>query len=298
MTFSQQIKTELCKKVKRNKIESLAVLFGILSMSKDYGKNNIVIYSEFEQGIYYSADLVKSFFNSSDIEIEDVSGDKSGLFCALIYENDVIRRIYSRFGKTIAQNIGKGKMLYNREVAAAFLAGVFIACGTVSDPNKEYHLELVVGDSSKCDAVLQIANECGIGLKLQKRRGKPLLYTKGSETMEDFLTLIGAMGCSLEIMNVKVIKEIRSKINRENNCFSGNSTKSANAAAKQLAAINKLMADKRLYSLSQKVIDAANLRMEYPEESLSQLAEMSEGKFTKSSLNRCYSKIILISEET
>ena len=120
------------------------------------------------------------------------------------------------------------------ENTGLFLRGAFIACGVVSDPNKEYHLEFSVGSSEKSEALRRLINESGMNIKSSTRKGKSLLYTKDSEGISDILTFMGAMISSMEIMNAKIYKDLRNNVNRKVNCESANIEKTVSASRKQL----------------------------------------------------------------
>ena len=120
------------------------------------------------------------------------------------------------------------------ENTGLFLRGAFIACGAVSDPNKEYHLEFATGSEEKSQALCRLINESGMNIKSSTRKGKSLLYTKDSEGISDILTFMGAMISSMEIMNAKIYKDLRNNVNRKVNCESANIEKTVSASRKQL----------------------------------------------------------------
>ncbi len=172
-----------------------------------------------------------------------------------------------------------------------FVRGVFIASGTISDPEKGYHLEFAIPDTAKYAKLSEILLEEGIALKSTVRRGVSSLYVKNSEEIEDFLTYIGASGYSIQIMDAKIVKEIRNNENRKSNCDAANIYKSTGAAANIIKIINSLIADGKLDGLPEQLKTTAILRVENPEMSLTELAGVHEPPITKSGLFHRLSKI-------
>lgn len=119
-----------------------------------------------------------------------------------------------------------------------YLRGIFLVCGLVANPEKGYQLELFLHDESKCRTLLSMIEEHGMGAKLSSRRGSSFLYIKESEKISDMLTYMGAMMQAMEIMNVKIYKEVRNNVNRSVNCEAANLDKTIAAAQKQADDIN------------------------------------------------------------
>lgn len=120
------------------------------------------------------------------------------------------------------------------ENTGLFLRGVFLSCGIVSSPDREYHLEFTLGTEEKAEKICRLMNESGMNIKKSRRREKHILYTKDSEGISDILTYIGAMLSSMEIMNAKIYKGVRNNVNRAVNCESANIEKTVAASRKQL----------------------------------------------------------------
>jgi len=184
--------------------------------------------------------------------------------------------------------------------AKAFFVGAFIKNGTISDPAKEYQLEFVLSDEDKAAKLLATLYRNGFIFKISQRRKSYVVYTRNSETIEDFLATIGAQSTCLEIMSNKVVKDIRNRVNRIRNCETANIAKAAKASNEHIEAIETLMANGKYEFLSDDLKNIAELKMENPELSLSELAALCDPPLTKSSLNRRLKKIcdLAKSEET
>ena len=124
-----------------------------------------------------------------------------------------------------------------------------------------------------------------------------MLYFKQSNSIEDFLTLLGAPVAAMDIMEAKVEKELNNKVNRRCNCDDANTSKVVDAAQEQLAAIRRLEDSGRLESLPQKLLQAARARQENPESSLTELAGLMEPPITKSSMSHRLRRLVELSEE-
>ena len=157
---------------------------------------------------------------------------------------------------------------------AAFLRGAFFAGGSITDPQKRYHLELTTSHLQVSRELNSLLQECGYPPKSLSRGGSLITYFKQSDQIEDFLTLIGAPVAAMNVMSAKLEKDLRNSVNRRLNCDSANLDKAVEAAQEQMEAIRRLREDGRLNGLPDKLKQAAMLRLENPEDTLSQLAEL------------------------
>jgi len=154
----------------------------------------------------------------------------------------------------------------------AFIRGVFLAGGFVSNPIKKYHLEIItphVALSRQIDALLR---EMDLPPKNTSRSGHRVLYYKDSTLIEDFLTLCGAQIRAMELMDAKIEKSVRNDINRRVNCETANLSKTVETGAAQCEAIRRLKSSPMWDELSEPLKQTANLRLEHPEDTLAELA--------------------------
>ena len=168
---------------------------------------------------------------------------------------------------------------------ASFLRGAFLAGGSVTDPRKGYHLELATSHHSVSREMLALMREEDFSPKDAQRKGNSVIYFKQSESIENFLTAVGAPLSAMEVMNAKLEKDLRGSVNRRVNCDAAN-------LDKVLEAIRRLERDKVLEKLPDKLQEAARLRMDHPEDTLSQLAERCDPPVTKSALNHRLRKLV------
>lgn len=166
------------------------------------------------------------------------------------------------------------------------IAGIFLACGSVNNPEKKYHLEFVMPDIQLCnDFGLLLIENYSILAKQTERKRAQIVYIKESENIIDLLTIMGATNSSLEFINVKMMKELRNKINRAVNCDNANIEKTLRAAEKQVADIELIEETIGLSSLPEPLKEMAELRYENPDISLKDLGALADPPISRSGVN-------------
>ena len=170
-----------------------------------------------------------------------------------------------------------------------------MAGGSVTDPEKRYHLELATSHLRVSREVKHLMEEVGFAPKCVTRAGSHVLYFKQSDQIEDFLTTLGAPVCAMGIMEAKVEKDLRNGVNRRVNCETANLGKAVDAAQEQLAAIRRLK-ERGLYEeLPQKLKETAQLRQDHPEATLLELSQMQDPPVSKSAINHRMRKLLDLS---
>ena len=174
-----------------------------------------------------------------------------------------------------------------------FLKGIFLACGRVSDPEKQYNLEFALSERiEKLDVFL---NSIGISLKHIRRRNEEILYSKHSGVVEDFFAAAGMNTTAFDLMNSKIENEIRNNVNRVRNCETNNILKAVSSSMKQIAAIEELERANLLSTLPEELEVTARLRLNHKDLSLAQLSSISVPPISKSGISHRLNKIIDIS---
>lgn len=173
----------------------------------------------------------------------------------------------------------------------AFLRGVFMAGGSVSRPAGDYHLEIVTENEELARLIVKIMHGFSLSAKMTDRKNNYIVYLKDGDHITDFLSLIGAHQALLEFENVRIVKDMRNQVNRRVNCETANLNKVIRASVLQVACIRYLQEHGRYYLLPEKLKEAAELRLRYPDISLNELVEYTEGTVGKSGLNHRLKKI-------
>ncbi len=177
-----------------------------------------------------------------------------------------------------------------------YLRGVFFKCGSVSAPGRNFMLSFVLPDEKTAQSIENLLEEAGIPPKRSVRRGKPLIYYKASESIEDVLAFIGATKATLDIINAKIMSDVRNSTNRLCNAETANLDRIAKAAAEQNEAIKIIQKHGALQNLPFELRECAELRLANPDMSLAQLRILMREPVSKSGLNHRFRKLIEIAE--
>lgn len=292
MSFSSKAKAELCEVKLEKRCCAMAEAYGILLFCRLFSPNEISI-------VTASPDLARRlprlFKKALGVQFSRLPPEGArSKFTFTIDEPEKIRGIYDTFGMdvgTLSLHVNLG-VLEEPCDRAAFLRGAFLAGGSVTDPDKRYHLELSTGHYSVSKETEAVCFDAGVPMKSAERKGNRLLYLKQSESIADFLTTVGAPISSMDVMAAKVEKDMRNIINRKVNCDSANADKVVAAAAEQMEAIRRIEQSCGLSALPEKLQEAALLRIANPEASLADLAVLSYPPVTKSCLSHRLKKIV------
>ena len=184
-----------------------------------------------------------------------------------------------------------------KDCASCFLRGIFLVKGTVNAPDKERHLEIYIGSKSATDSISDIISECISPPKTVERKGKYSLYFKDTDSICDFLNLIGASSAAFDIINAQIEGNIRSDTIRKVNCETANIKKTTLAASAQCAVIENLMESGRFKQMPDELRTTASLRLENRLLSISELAALHDPPLTKSGLNHRLRKIMEFASE-
>jgi len=236
--------------------------------------------------------LFRRAFGFAIAPLPEVS--RGGKQTFLLTDRERIERVFAAYGYSAADLLQHHINLAVLEedcCKAAFIRGAFLAGGSITDPAKLYHLELVTDHASVSRETLSVLLEMGFAPKYIARSGNYITYFKQSEAIEDLFTTIGAPVSAMEIMSAKVEKDMRNAVNRRVNCDSANADKIVSAAAAQMEAIRALDRSIGLDQLPEKLQETALLRIANPEASLADLAALSDPPVSKSCLNHRLRKI-------
>ncbi len=290
MSFSQQVKNELLKKEYENACCEKALLYGLCIFSKSFSSFEIAMQSENEDIARLYSTLLEKYCNIKT-EVKTSPGGKT--HSITIEKKSECDKILSYFGHNSAGSLKINHSNFDCENCQhALLAGAFLASGTVSDPNKDYHLEFTVPFLNLSKSLVTLLEELDLSPKTTNRKGYNIVYFKDSEAIEDCLYIMGAVSSMFDMMNVEIVKDFRNKANRTANCETANIEKTVKASWQQSAAIEKIEEAKGLDYLNDDLKAMAILRRENPEASLNDLAKLSG--LSRSGVNHRLKKIVEI----
>ena len=178
----------------------------------------------------------------------------------------------------------------------AYMRGMFLGCGSLSDPHRAYHLEFVVRNEELAKAMEKLLNYFELNAKIVLRKGIHVVYLKEGDKIIEFLKRIGASGAILEFENIRAYKDFRNDLNRKVNCETANIQKIVTAATRQIENIQYLMAQREWGSLNGELRDTAEIRVRYPDATLAELGEMLNPPVGKSGVNHRLRKMEKMAE--
>ncbi len=295
-TFSYKVKSEVASSITGRK-RCDACLLGILLYAHTLESNEIIFRTE--------NDVVKDLFTrlvnhacESDKAVVCTTIERSNrpiLYSLAVEKPSHCRALFERVGINAddpSRRFADNKLPKEKDLGA-FVSGIYLACGSVLDPENGYHLEFVMNDvQMQNDLAIILIDRFGLQGKYSERKSSHVMYFKGSEQVEDVLTLVGATAASLEMMNAEILGSIRNHVNRAANCAAGNAKKQSATAQRQIEAIERIDASEGgIAALPDDLRFLAELRMENPDMTLSELAAEFDPPLTKSGVNHRLARI-------
>ncbi len=289
MSFSSDIKKELCSLENIQPCCYHAQVYGLVLFAH-FNKFNLSITTENKDVFDLYLKSLTEYVGFKPVT--DTSRIKK--LTAEITDASKKEKCFDKFGHSINETSLRINYanIQNECCVASFLRGVFLSCGFVSDPNRNYHLEFVVPYKRLCNDLMKIINELNLEPKYVMRKGNHIVYFKDSESIEDFLAYIGAQNASLYIMSVKIEKDIKNKVNRKLNFEYHNMDKTLSASRRQVEAIKYIKSTAGLAILPDSLRELAVLRLDNPDAPLSELALMLENPVSKSGIKHRLDKIV------
>lgn len=295
MSFSDEVRREICTYI-TDKDKRFACLYGMLLFSRTVMPQQICFQSKNETSAETFGRLFGKVFHHELSCRESVGKNGRKLYIYDITSAELVKTVFEKYKITEKPRQINYEMISTGSLGV-FAAGVFLACGSVIDPEKEYHLEFAVPEQKLAQELISLLNDIGVTARSAVRRGQLIVYIKGSEGIEDTLTFIGAQQCTLELMNVKIYKDVRNKANRIANCDSANIDKVVSAALKQIEDISLIANNRGLDDLPEELREIARLRMENPTMSLQEIGESLSEPLSRSGVNHRFKRIAKIADE-
>ena len=296
MSFALEVKSELCRTPLSRRCCAQAEAYGVLLYCNTFHAEQARIVTEHEAFAQRLPLLFKKAFKLTFDRFPQGGGKQT-----FSIENPaklaVLHQAFGSDPRALALHLNFA-MVEEACCRSALLRGAFLAGGSVTDPRKGYHLELATSHHSVSREVLALMRELDQEPKSAQRKGNAVIYFKQSEKIEDFLTCVGAPLAAMEVMNAKLERDLRGKVNRRVNCDAANLDKAVEAAMAQVEAIRRLEKAGTLITLPDKLREVAALRLAHPEDTLAQLAQRCDPPITKSALNHRLRKLVELGRET
>lgn len=179
----------------------------------------------------------------------------------------------------------------------AFLRGAFLCSGTISDPDRSYHMEINCRSAYQAEIVDEVIRSLHIESRLTRRNRYYSVYIKDGDAISDALGLMGARVSLLELENRRIVRSMRGNVNRQVNCETANIEKTANASVRQTEDIRYIYENGGADLLTAELEEAARLRLKHPEATLMELAQMPDPPISRSGMNHRLRKLTKIAEQ-
>lgn len=298
MSFASDLKDELCKEVPEEESALHALLYGFLLFSYKFRADEISfsVLHEPTARLFAEALMTHCGVPAKITFKERVRGT---LYKVCIEKASERRKVMDAFYHVPGEphlRINRAN-IENEEDARYFLRGAYLVCGSLTNPEKDYHCEFDVSYMNLCKDLSALIGEVLAQPKSTIRRGSYMVYYKESENIEDLLTYIGAPMSAVELMNIKIIKDIKNRVNRRMNCDNANLDKTLNASFQQVQDIKYIFDVKGNTFLSEELRTVAEIRLENPDMSLRELGESVEPPLSRSGVNHRLKRIGEIAAE-
>ena len=293
ISFSNQVKQELCTTI-TDRDKAYACLYGMLLFARQLRQDEILMQSESEAFYELMPRLFRQVFGDR-VQPRMETGQHGTLYSVSLTDPEQVRIVLERYHITLPERPLEMTNVVTNSLGA-FTAGAFLSCGSMTDPNKEYHLEFVLPCPQLEEPFSQILIAIGVNAKMVLRKGMPVVYLKHSEQIEDLLTFMGAQQGTIDFINIEILKNVRNKANRISNCDMANINKVMLAAERQIKDI--LLIDERmgLDALSPDLQQMALLRMDNPELSLKELGELLDPPIGRSGVNHRLKRLQVLAD--
>ncbi len=313
MSFSSKVKEELAghvSKARHCRMAELAAILGGCARIR-LTPPSIEVQSESSAVVKKVFTLLRKTFNiSANVSLRrGRKGSKVKQYTLCLQEPDKVRRVLTDIGfireaNGVLQykNIATDEMLQKSCCLKAYIRGAFLAGGSINDPQKNYHIEILNEDREHAEVLQQSLREFGIESRILDRtrpsnRTVYVLYLKDGEQIIDVLSVMKAHISLMELENVRIVKEVRNNINRQVNCETANLNKTISAAVKQVNDIHYLMEKGALNSLPTELVAMAEVRLENEDLPLKDLGQLLDPPVSKSGVNHRLRKLSQAAEE-
>ena len=311
MSFSSQVKEELSYQTSNAMHCRIAEIAAILSMSgivsmEENGKVSVKIHTENLSVARKYFTLAKKTYNiDCDIRIRShIHTGKNRTYIVEVCDDYAARKVLSSVKMMSGGEVVQGTdLLVNPLIfqkaccKRAFLRGLFLCAGSLSEPEKTYHFEIVCTTRERAEQICDMMKTFNIEGKWITRKKYFVVYVKESAQIVDMLNVMEAHVSLMELENIRILKDMRNSVNRRVNCETANISKTVSAAVKQIEDISYIRDQVGFSELSEGLREIAELRLNYPEASLVELGKLLSTPVGKSGVNHRLRKLSLLADE-
>ena len=300
MSFSGQIKEELAQVISSPRHCQLAELAALVQFCGHIEEDgSLLVQSENPLVIRKCFTLLKKTFKIEAVSKSQMQTQNYRLF---VTGEDAFRvlealKICDTAGHLMMRHLTDPVLIKNSCCKRAYLRGCYMAVGSMSDPYKSYHLELVCGLQAQAEQLLKILHDFSLDAKMIIRKKYHVVYMKEGENIADFLNITEAHKALMEFENTRIYKGMRNMVNSKVNCEAANITKTVNAATRQVEDIRLLRVKLGLEGLPEPLRQMADVRLENPQASLGELGKLLDPPVGKSGVNHRLRKLGELAKE-
>lgn len=290
MSFSSEVKEELSKHLGKSRHCQIAELAAILVFDGKVFEAETERYACFEPDNEILNEKYRLLVKKLLHEEESVLSEPQKVLEMVKLWDDIEKR-------GIAADTVNGLLIQQSCCKRAYIRGAFLAGGSISNPNKSYHFEIVCNSEAQAVQLRDVINSFGMDAKIVERKKHFVVYLKEGSQIVDLLNIMEAHIALMNLENVRILKEMRNSVNRKVNCETANISKTVNAAVKQVEDITYIRDTAGFDSLPDNLRQMAELRLEYPEAPLKELGTYLDPPVGKSGVNHRLRKISMIADE-
>lgn len=289
-SFSNRAKSEICAAIHTEE-ERFAFLYGILLSARQLKSDRILLQTECEPLAALLSSLLEQFCGHIVFDTEYRAGSRrQPMWCFSLSDVEAVSALLRAFSIDPTRRVPNHPRL-TQESIPVLLSGIFVMNGSVTDPNREYHLEIALPDAVLAEHIRNDFAALSIPIKSIGRKNEIILYLKGNESIGDALTLFGATSATLDLIGTQVLKSVRSQTNRRTNCDMANIDKTIRACEQQMQDIRTIEQHMGLENLPEPLREMARLRVEYPDACLRELGNLTDPPISRSGVNHRLRKL-------
>ncbi len=310
MSFSGEVKEELTKHISASRHCQLAELSALIHFCGGFKEIDGAVILSFQtenQSVIrkYFTLLEKTFNISIDVVRETLKKEnRNHSYSFLLEEKKLVYKVLQTVKLLGESNEvlsfhqpANAMLIKNSCCQRAFLRGAFLAAGSMSDPEKSYHLEIVCTNNMQAVQIRDMIQGFGIDAKIVLRKKYDVVYLKEGQSIADLLNVMEAHVSLMEFENFRIVKEMRNSINRRVNCEAANITKTVNASSKQIEDILFIRDHYGFNNLQDSLREMAEIRLDYPDATLKELGQYLNPPVGKSGVNHRLRKLSELAEK-
>ncbi len=298
MSFSYKVKEEIISKI-NTKPKADVCLMGILTFCNTLSSDEITFLTEHKSvADFFQLNVNRICESENSVSITEIVKKNNAVLYNISVRGRENRLLLLEYFRMDSSRRLMPEDLPKEKYYPQLISGIFLACGSVNNPEKKYHLEFVMPSLELCNDIgALIIDNFNIVPKHTERKNSQIVYIKESENIIDLLTIMGAVNSSFDLINMKIYKDMRNKINRAVNCDNANIEKSLKAAERQIADIELIDETVGLASLPDNLQEMAKIRYNNPDFNLKELGQALDPPISRSGANHRLVRIAEIAEE-